>query len=61
MSKIKVTLVKSTIAAKPDQRATVTALGLRKINSFNVLPDNEATRGMIFKVRHLVKTEPVEE
>ena len=55
--KIKVTLVKSPIGAVPKQRATVEALGLRKLNKTVELPDNEAVRGMIFHVRHLVKVE----
>ena len=55
--KLKVTLVKSPIGAVPKQRATVEALGLRKMNKTVVLPDNEAVRGMIFHVRHLVKVE----
>ena len=55
--KLKVTLVKSPIGAVPKQRATVEALGLRKLNKTVVLPDNEAVRGMIFHVRHLVKVE----
>jgi len=57
--KIKVTLVKSPIGAIPKQRATVKALGLNKLNSTNELPDNEAVRGMIWQVRHLVKVEEV--
>ncbi len=54
---IKVTLIKSTIGALEKQKATVEALGLHKIRQSNVLPDNEATRGMIRKVKHLVKVE----
>lgn len=54
---IKVTLIKSPIGAIPKQRATVKALGLHKTQQSNVLPDNEAVRGMISKVRHLVKVE----
>lgn len=57
--KIKVTLVKSTIGAIPKHKATVKALGLNKTNSTNELPDNEAVRGMIWQVRHLVKVEEV--
>ncbi len=57
--KIKVTLVKSTIGAIPKHRATVEALGLHKLNATNELPDNEAVRGMIWQVRHLVKVEEV--
>jgi len=54
---IKVTLVKSPIGAIPKHRATVEALGLRKVHHSNILPDNEAVRGMIDQVKHLVKVE----
>ena len=57
--KLKVTLVKSPIAAIPKQRATVQALGLRKIRQSVELPDNGATRGMIQRVNHLVKVEEI--
>ena len=57
--KLKITLVKSPIAAIPKQRATVQALGLRKIRQSVELPDNGATRGMIQRVRHLVKVEEI--
>lgn len=59
MAQLKVTLVKSPIGAVPKQRATVEALGLKKVNKANVLPDNEAVRGMIWHVRHLVKVEEI--
>jgi large subunit ribosomal protein L30 len=55
--KLKVTLVKSTIGAIPKHRATVEALGLKKLNQSNELPDNDAVRGMIWHVRHLLKVE----
>jgi large subunit ribosomal protein L30 len=55
--KIKVTLVKSTIGASPKHKKTVEALGLRKMNSTNELPDNPAVRGMIKQVSHLVKVD----
>ena len=55
--KVKVTLVKSTIGAIPKQRATVEALGLKKIGKTVELPNNDATKGMIWNVRHLVKVE----
>ena len=61
MAKIKVTLVKSTIACVKKQTATVAALGLKKIGASNVLEDNASTRGMIDVVSHLVKVEAVEE
>ena len=54
---LKITLVKSPIGAVPKQRATVEAMGLRKLNKTVELPDNAATRGQIQKVRHLVKVE----
>ena len=54
---LKVTLVKSPIGAVPKQRATVEAMGLRKLNKTVELPDNAATRGQIQQVRHLVKVE----
>lgn len=57
--KVKVTLVKSTIAALPKHKKTVEALGLKKVNSSNVLPNNAAVQGMIFQVKHLVKVEEI--
>ncbi|MBQ8317669.1 MAG: 50S ribosomal protein L30 [Lachnospiraceae bacterium] len=57
--KLKVTLVKSTIGAIPKHRATVEALGLKKLHKTVELPNNEATKGMIQQVRHLVKVEEV--
>lgn len=56
---LKVTLVKSTIGAVPKNKATVIAMGLTKLNKTVELPDNDATRGMIRKVNHLVKVEEV--
>ena len=57
--KLKITLVKSTIGAVPKNRKTVEALGLKKINKTVEMPDNAAVRGMIQKVRHLVKVEEI--
>ena len=59
MAKVKGTLIHSVAHRKPTQRRTVKALGLGKIGSSNVLPDNAATRGAIFKVAHLVSIEEV--
>lgn len=53
--KLKITLVKSPIGAIPKQRATVEALGLKKVNKTVEMPDNDAVRGMIWHVRHLQK------
>lgn len=57
--KVKVTLVKSVIGAIPKHKATVVALGLKKTNSSVELPDNDAVRGMIKQVCHLVKVEEI--
>lgn len=59
MAKLKITLVKSTIGSVADQKATVEALGLKKIRSTVEQPDNPCIRGMIFKVKHLVKVEEI--
>ncbi len=56
---LKITLVKSPIGAVPKHRATVEAMGLRKLNKTIMLPDNAATRGQIQQIRHLVKVEEV--
>jgi large subunit ribosomal protein L30 len=56
---IKVTLIRSVIGQKPDKRATVRSLGLKKISSSNILPDNDAVRGMVAAVSHLVKVEEI--
>jgi large subunit ribosomal protein L30 len=55
--KLKITLVKSPIGSIPKQKATVEALGLHKMHQTVVLPDNGATKGMIWHVRHMVKVE----
>ena len=57
--KLKITLVKSPIGAIPKQRATVEALGLKKVNKTVEMHDNDAVRGMIWHVRHLVKVEEI--
>lgn len=56
---IKVTLVKSTNGCLVGQQRTVEALGLHKIHQSRVLNDNDAIRGMLFKVKHLVVVEEV--
>ena len=60
MKKLKITLTRSLIGYKQDQRATVRALGLGKLGTSVVQEDNPTIRGMIHKVRHLVKVEEVE-
>ncbi len=55
--KVTVTLRRSLIGEKPKTRATVEALGLRKIRQSATHEDNASLRGMIDKVRHLVDVE----
>ena len=57
---IKVTQVRSGIGTKPKQRGTLRALGLGRIGKSNVLADRGEIRGMINRVPHLVKVEPVD-
>lgn len=61
MAKIKVTLVKSTIACLKKHKDNVEALGLTKVGSYKIHDDNPVIRGMIYAVNHLVKVEPVKE
>ena len=57
MAKILVTWVKSGIGYKEDQKRTLKALGFRRLNGTVIHDDSAAIRGMINKVRHLVKVE----
>jgi large subunit ribosomal protein L30 len=59
MSKVKITLMKGTIKRHPAQRATLTALGLGKRHSTCEKELNDAIRGMIARVQHLVKVENI--
>lgn len=59
MAKLKVTLKKSLISRPETQRKTVRSLGLRKLNSFSILPDVPTIRGQIFKVKHLVEVQEI--
>lgn len=55
--KIKVTLIKSPIGRKPDQRRTVAALGLRKMHSSATHEASPSILGMVSKISHLIKVE----
>ena len=57
MSKLHITWVKSGIGYKRDQRKTLKALGFRRLNQSVIQEDCNSVRGMINKVRHLVKVE----
>ncbi|NLN64995.1 MAG: 50S ribosomal protein L30 [Clostridiaceae bacterium] len=59
MGNLKITLKKSTIKSKKEQKATVEALGLRKIGSSVTQKDNPQIRGMIKKVEHLLQVEEI--
>ena len=59
--KLNITLVKSPAGSLPKHRATVAALGLRKVGQTVTQPDNAAIRGQIFAVKHMVKVEEVNE
>ena len=54
-SKIKIVQVHSPIGRKSDQRKTLVGLGLNKINRTSLLEDTPSVRGMVSKVKHLVK------
>jgi len=56
---IKVTQVIGCIARRGDQRATLIGLGLNKRHRSKVLENTPSVRGMVYKVRHLVKVEKV--
>ena len=55
MAKVKVTQIKSLIGRKPNHRLSVKGLGLRGIGDSRVLEDTPSVRGMVSKVKHLVK------
>jgi large subunit ribosomal protein L30 len=59
MAKLRIKWVKSTIGYSKDQKATIRALGLHKLQQIVEHEDNPVMRGMIRKVNHLVKVEEV--
>ena len=54
---LKITQVKSRIGYKKKAKATLDAMGLRKMNQTVELPDNPAIRGMIKKIEYLIRVE----
>jgi len=56
---LKITLKKSLIGSKKNQLATAEALGLKKIGSVTIQPDNDATKGKIKVLAHLLDVTPV--
>ena len=57
MAKLNITLVKSGIGYAEDQKRTLKALGFRRLNQIVSHDDSGSIRGMVNKVRHLVKVE----
>ena len=56
---LKVTQIASPIGRRQDQRATLKGLGLNRVRRSRELEDTPAVRGMIDKVRHLVRVEEI--
>ncbi|HET7095161.1 MAG TPA: 50S ribosomal protein L30 [Thermomicrobiales bacterium] len=54
---LRITLVRSTIGRPKDQGLTVKSLGLRRLHQTVERQDNPSIRGMVHKIRHLVKVE----
>ncbi len=59
MTTIRVTYRKSAIGYAKDQKATIAALGLRRLNHTVEHEDSASIRGMVYKVRHLVAVDGV--
>lgn len=59
MAKVKITLVKSGIDRPKDQKATIIALGLKKLNNSVEVENTPQIAGMINKVNHLIKVEEI--
>ena len=57
MAKLRITLVKSSIGYEGSQKRTLAALGFHRLNQSVIHDDSMSVRGMINKVRHLVKVE----
>jgi large subunit ribosomal protein L30 len=57
VAKLRVTWVRSDIGSSKDQKRTLKALGFHRLNESIVRDDSAVIRGMILKVRHLVKVE----
>lgn len=54
---VRVTQIRSPIGRPKNQRATLVGLGLDKLNRTRILEDTPSVRGMIEKVKHLVRVE----
>jgi len=54
---LRITQVKSRIGYKKKAKATLDAMGLKKLNKSVIMPDNPATRGMVKKIEFLIDVE----
>ena len=61
MAKLRITWVKSAIGYNESQQRTLASLGFRRLNQSVVHEDSMSLRGMVNKVRHLVKVEETSE
>ena len=59
MQKLKITQIKSPIGRENSQKLTLISLGLNKINREKIVEANDSIKGMINKVKHLLKVEEV--
>jgi large subunit ribosomal protein L30 len=57
VAKLRITWIKSDIGYGLDQKRTIKALGLHRLNQHVIHNDSPAVRGMVQKVRHLIKVE----
>ena len=57
MGKVKITQVKRAIRRPADQKRTLIALGIKKLNKTREVEESPAVMGMIRKVEHLLKVE----
>ena len=58
---MKVTYVRSAIGFPQDQQTTLRSLGFSRLHQTRELPDTPSVRGMVYKIRHLVKVENEDE
>ncbi len=58
-NKLRITWVKSSIGYSDSQKATIRALGFRRLGQSVERPDNPSIRGMVHKVRHLIEVEEI--
>ena len=59
MAKLNIKWVKSGIGYSQDQKRTLKALGFHRLNQSVIHDDSSSIRGMVNKVRHLVKVEGI--